>query len=661
MASYFQFAGKFTRHPSVFARVDDTGLIPTPTGGTRAVAVVGHGHGLQPKTPVLLMNDLDARALIRSGELLDGVLLAFKGGASMVYGVRVDPATQASKDLLDSLGGTAITIKAKNWGIDDNQISIKIEDGSIAGKKVTVRIGIDRYTRDNLFRTAFTLLYTPYAKEAFQLQYTGSGSAATMTITSSHLTTTCTGASGDNLNLTLASYSDITSLLAAIESAAPGKYTHTATHSGDNPLALVAVSAVDIKTGVYSAQEMANGTATMTVSETTVSTAIQYVPSDNFSITLASYPTVEATVDQINTRAGYVAATTTLNPQDASAFGLDNVSAVSILTAAQVTSTLRAMTDWFNALPVVSAIRGTSGKTPANTNFVFLQGGGEGTTMNADWVAAYTALEGVAIAFTTPLTSDAAIHDVAATHVTEMSRSGRYRRAVVGGAGGEAVSDWLGRAVSLNNDRVELVAPGGTDIDQFGVLTDFPPYMIAAMVAGMWAGLDSDGDSITFQPVQLVKVETVLTAGDIERLLAGGVCPIEVVQDRGFLRIVRGISTWLVNDAFDRVEFSTGIALDRTLSNLVATAETFIGQKASNLILHRIGSAESTTLQELLTEQVIFGWDSLKLRLRGDTVYIDVNVQPAVTLNFIGISVRANITTGEITIQVPTPPTPLGL
>jgi hypothetical protein len=59
----------------------------------------------------------------------------------------------------------------------------------------------------------------------FSVLYTGEGSAATMTINSTTLSTACTGATGDNVSLAFASYPTIKSIVDHLN--ATGKYTAT--------------------------------------------------------------------------------------------------------------------------------------------------------------------------------------------------------------------------------------------------------------------------------------------------------------------------------------------------------------------------------------------------------------------------------------------------
>ena len=82
---------------------------------------------------------------------------------------------------------------------------------------------------------------------AINIQYTGDGSASTLTITGGVLTTSCTGAPGDNLSLNLTTYATLQQLVTAIN--ATGKYTAEFLINGAvTSVTLIDVSAIDILT-----------------------------------------------------------------------------------------------------------------------------------------------------------------------------------------------------------------------------------------------------------------------------------------------------------------------------------------------------------------------------------------------------------------------------
>lgn len=582
MATGNFFAGTFTRRPRVAAKVDDYGLTPISAGPTRTVAIIGIATGGEPKVPQLFASPTDAAAVLRGGDLLTAIRRAFSpstefNGAALVYAVRVNPATKATLTLKDAGVINVITLTSVNWGLDENQIKVKVEAGGTQGKKITLAKGTEVYAQDNLYRTAFSI------------HYTGAGSVATMTITGTTLTTAVTGGpGGENLNVDLATYNTLQKLVDFIAAQAAGVYTVVVT--GPNPDAA------------------------------------------------------------------------TLN-------GLDFVTAQDIkTTTVTVLATLQAIVDWLNSgqQPLVTAVRLTpnAGQPPTNLAYTYLTGGAEGSTQNTDWQACFDALQTRDIAFVVPVSSDAAIHAMADTHCQLMSADGRRpRRAFVGAAAGEyssTLSNYLTRAQNLNSDRTALAIQGVKGYDDLtGLAITWPPYIMAAAWAGLQAGVPEIGDSITQKAIRATGLEWLPTKGETEIALAGGLLIAELAENRGFYRIVRGLSSWLKTDAYHRVEISVGIALDEVVRRVVDGLDLFLGQKASPLILHRIASRTQTILISLQEQGVIVGDDAhpayrdIVVKLSGDTAQVDFACQPVLVINFINVTVHAETFTGVVTIETP--------
>ena len=579
MATGNFFAGTFTRRPRVAARVDDFGLTPISAGPVRTVAIIGAAAGGEPHMPQLFASPEDAQAVLRSGELLTALRRSFSpstefNGASLVYAVRVNPATGATL-MLQATGVDVLLLTSKNWGLEENQIKVKIETGSTQGKKITLAQGSSTYVKDNLHQTAFSI------------RYTGAGTAATMTITGTTLTTVITGGPG----------------------------------------------------------------------------------TEALTVDLNVHNTIQKVVDYIAAAAlgAYTTAVTGPNPSAASLNGLDFVTAQDIKTAVfTVTSILQAVVDWFNGgqQPLVKATRQTplGGAAPTNIPYTFLTGGSEGTTTNGDWQACLEALQPREIAFVVPVTADPGVHAMTDVHCHFMSVDGkRPRRAFVGGPLGEYSTNlqtYLTRGANLNSDRTALAIQGIKAYDdQTGVETLYPPYIMAAAWAGLQSGLPEIGDSITQKAVRAIGVEWIPTVGELEIALAGGLLVVELVENKGFYRICRGLSTWLKNDAYHRCEISVGIALDEVVRRVVDSLDLFLGQKASSIILHRIASRTQSTLISLAEQGIIVGdaahppYRDITVKLQGDTARVSFACQPVLVINFINVTVYAETFSGTVTIE----------
>ena len=248
MAREVLWNGKAYRLPQAASRIDSSGLNRVTLGGANVLAILCECTGLiPPKTARKVSNPAEALSLIYTGskEARIAARMAFdpgKGvpGASDVYIVPVNPATAATVTF-----DTKLTLTSYLYGLIANQVKAKIESGTLSGKKISLAFQDNSEVFDNIER------------ESFSIQYTGAGSAATMTIDQSTgtLATTCTDAAADNLSLSFASYDTIQSLVDAIT--ATGKYTVTAlTDKPKTELTtdLDAVTAQDILSAEYTAK-----------------------------------------------------------------------------------------------------------------------------------------------------------------------------------------------------------------------------------------------------------------------------------------------------------------------------------------------------------------------------------------------------------------------
>jgi hypothetical protein len=158
---------------------------------------------------------------------------------------------------------------------------------------------------------------------AFSIKYTGTGTAAMMTVSGTTLTTTVTGGPGGqnlNLDLTNPAYNTIANLVTAIT----GQSGYTATlviATATDSVTLAPVAAQDIKSATYSAQfrqasvfsvrYVGTGTAaTMSISGTTLTTSVTGGPGgENLSFDLSNpaYDTMSELAYTISQKPGYQA------------------------------------------------------------------------------------------------------------------------------------------------------------------------------------------------------------------------------------------------------------------------------------------------------------------------------------------------------------------
>jgi hypothetical protein len=241
----FESAGQRTEHyiPGAYSR---TNFVNGEVGGTSAnrAVIIGESDGGKPNTLYFFYSPSEAIETLRGGPLLEAVLCAFSPGGDLipqyVGAMRVNPGTQASRALLKT-AAQMVTVKTADYGLHTNQVKMKLVAGTQSGsKKIQVSFEGNEYTVDNIIM------------ESFEIKYVGTGSAAMMAITKTGLTTTVTGAAGDNLSIDFSAFATIDKLVNYINDHAaytcvaktPNAATELSTH-------LDSVTSQDIKTATY--------------------------------------------------------------------------------------------------------------------------------------------------------------------------------------------------------------------------------------------------------------------------------------------------------------------------------------------------------------------------------------------------------------------------
>ena len=564
------FGGRLLTTPTTASVVDDSGLANQNLTVGNVAAFIGRSSGGAPNTALRFGTPDEAKAALISGELLTAVLNAFNpsadtGGPSEVVAVRVNPAVQAALALLDSGSNPVINLASTDYGLYTNQIKVKVESGSVQGKKITTQFGNNYYTQDNIYRNAF------------QVQYSGAAATATMTIAATSITLQ-----------------------------AP--------------------------------------------SGTTVAT-----------IDLTAFPTIQQVVDYINSVAGFTASVSDGNGAKPALNGLDGATAVDVKTSAvTATANLQAIVDWFNGQGegYITATRAANAlNVPANLPWTYLSGGSDGIVTMNEWSNAYTVLQTEDVQWVTPVSPDAAIHAMNDAHCSFMSTVGKMeRRGFAGSDIGTTDADAIARAKSLNSDRTSLVHIGYYDFDANGNLTLLPPYLLAAKIAGAFSGVNP-GTPLTNKSLKVQGLERKLrNPTDTDALIQGGVLCVEDTK-KGY-KVVQSITTWLTNDNYDKVEVSTGVAVDYVARNVREALDDAIrGQKGSPILLSRAVSVTDSKLRELARPEpqgpgVIVGDDKnpaykgITASLQGDVVRVQFYCQPAIGVNYVLVTIFAQAYSG---------------
>ncbi|WP_175787415.1 hypothetical protein [Burkholderia anthina] len=406
----------------------------------------------------------------------------------------------------------------------------------------------------------------------------------------------------------------------------------------------------------------AQTTATMTITPTSITLAAP-AGTTVATIDLNAYPTVQKVVDYINTVAGFAASVSGGSGTAPTLNGLDNVVAQSVKTTTyNVTANLSAIVSWLNGpgQPLVTATRvAGAGTLPVQIPFTYLSGGADGTATNTNWSSAFTALQAVDVQWITPITSNSAIWAMADAHAQFMSTVGRMeRRVICGMALGSTDAQAITAAFAINSDRTSLVHIGHYDYDQTGQLSGlqlFSPYLTAAIIAGAFSGV-SPGTPMTNKALSVSGLERLLlNPTNTDPLITGGVLCVEKTKN-GFM-VVQSISTWLVNDNYDKVEQSVGWALDYVARNVRDGLDVLRGQKNNQITLARAASITESRLRQLAIPDpqgpgVLAGdpdnpaYQNITAAAVGDAIAVSFQCSPVLPANYIAVTIYAVPFTG---------------
>jgi hypothetical protein len=594
------FNGKFTRVPGVFSNVSTTGLASPNLNNPVVVAIVGQGLGGQPGVPLTFITPSDAVVTLRGGDLLTGVLRAFTPSNTQ------PGASQVIAVRVDPAVQATTTLKDTN-----SANSVVITSINYGANDNLDSIQVSAGTISGLKATisgvyngvAVSFVRDNLGDNAFTLKYDGSGAtAATVQVSNGVLTTTITG---------------------------------------------------DANTA----------------------------PLD---ITLSQYPTVAAVVNFINAQHGYIATITTAHPNETPV--LDGVAtAQSILTTAyQLTANLQAFVNGVNgSQPLVSAAIASGASLPPATTAtaVYLTGGADignkhldGTSNSGftvttanDWTPAFNALSSTNAFLIAAMSSDPTVWAALQSFITTNSTTSLPRRGYVGEALGKysiGLTNYTTDTAAINYDRMVFAAQGFTDNDDITRSpTTYPPYIMAAVLAGLQSG-QPVGNSITNRDIRALSLEWTPSSSDLETAIANGICVIGSDPNLGILRVVRGISTWLQDNNFYRTEVSTGIALDTAMQIWAGALQPLKGLPGSPDFLARVVSVSDSALTIATNAGALIGdsnnppYSNLIAKASGDATTVTAILQPPVPQNFLLLQVQTTVFQGSVTASVVGTPVP---
>ncbi len=612
------------------------------------------------------------------------------GSANRIYISKTNMGTQAQAIVATAYG----TLKDKNWGIDGNKYSYQVSQSlpeiapSITGGVITA------------FGAALDGL-------SFSVRQNG-GAAVVVTLgTGTHadidaLIIELNALLPSGLNAEEGEADDSVRIYADVDNAANAKgwgksfelidstpgdlaaleHEEGLTVSAQEPEVQIDINRQDtnVNESFLAAAEVAleigydGTTATVTVSDTTLSTIVTGGTGANLSLALSQYNTLADLAAYINSQTGYSAsvtpASTQTSPMKLDDFGPQGICST---TAGLKPGRIKKSTANFQKAMDQSAVLdwtpdAAQGLPDVMASKAFLSGGTKGSTTAANIVSSMIDLEGINVNFVVPLYSRDASEDIAdgltessstytidavnalvKSHVLKMStpKIKKHRTAFLSFWGD--YSDAKDKAGSLAHYRVSLAMQRTSQADSAGVIQNFLPWHTAAVAAGMQAA--GFYKSITNKFANIISYQDPEgfdsgSPGDIEEALDAGLLFLEkaVVGSKWVCdQTTYGIDTNFVYNSIQAVYGADLISLD--LADSFQTA--FVGQSladvdAATAISFLASKMDQYKKQKLIaaSDDAPLGFKNAKVSINGPIMEVSVEIKLATAILFIPINIE---------------------
>jgi len=254
MARYYDFAGRKIIRPGSYTKQK----FPEEEGaGAILGEVIIMGEATKGGIPYDAEDDINDVFNIVDGQ---AEALEWFGGGDVYYGAeffltcskdpRFNTPSEAKCLVVNKMTAAETTLKNgsddiidvsfKKYGVDGNTVAIKVSTGTNEGKLIQMKYkGSEILDEDDV-----TL-------DLMSIRYTGDAVTSTITITDEKITTECAAVAEDNLDITLADFGDMGSLINYINE--QSNYTCLLTGKSDEFTTVFdAVTAQDIKSAAYS-------------------------------------------------------------------------------------------------------------------------------------------------------------------------------------------------------------------------------------------------------------------------------------------------------------------------------------------------------------------------------------------------------------------------
>lgn len=690
------FNGAAIIRPGSYTKIVVENLTGFPLQPTGAVGIIGEAVGGEPHVLDILEGTQiqSAKERYKSGPIADALELVanpsrdprIPNGASKIVIYKTNAGLKSALALQNKAVSPAdiLNLSSKNWGSDENTLSVAVSEGTVVGKEAQLLGTIDGpFTLAGAETLKLLINGTLYT-------YTGtlSGSqsaallAADMNTGGNWLPSKPVIASAEGLKVKVVL--DVAALPAAARDY--GYIQVDATSTLDTIVGLAGeirgqkgsriftfrkgvIEEVSLELGgqdQFSIKYTGAGTAAVmsilkTSGEIRLQTTITGTPADNLDILLVDADggnkhTMKSLSDLINSHAAYESAVITPNIYD-NADDLDWYTAIDIKNVAlkvrrDMAAAAESITS-FSQLANAARIDNVIGELETFANPEFFTGAADGSSTNSDFANGFEAFKEEKIGVVVPLISKDqgaltidSINALALSHANwGWSTVGKSERAAFVSKLGS--KDQFKEACrGLNNGYVSCFGQQVRVLNKFSELIWLDPWAMACIAAGMRAGAEV-GEPLTFKVINVndVRVQdgSWNPRKDYAEMIEAG-CTIAEPLDTGGFRITLGNTTYGVDPSFVWNRESVVQAAGYVAYDLRFNLELqFTGTKAKTGTAEAIANFIKARMSSYLDADIIVGDDlneglgfkNLRVQVEGNTVLINVSITPVQGIDFI--------------------------
>lgn len=623
------FNGRYYIKPQVATYVDDTALTPVGLVGSNVIGMMGPSNDGIPNQAYLITSLSDATDIFGEGPLVDGVAMAFNGGAQYIWATRVGGTYTAATKLFASVPTQAVyatsatpnipfELLSNAYGLQANGIVTTTYATSTSARGVSVSVA----AQGNII-TGEGIFYDTLKIEA------GSGAATSTTFTIGAGTGIMTLSDGTNTapTIDLTGVASTTDLVSRIKAA---MFLATPDPIDDTDFAftiLKEVPGTQLDDGAVSVAQGDSNTLCADVKavfdwfNSGVQPYVYAVDSGNIFATAAAK---NLTLLQVAADPGTIKTI---------AMSLGTPAVVGTINATSYTGVLAEIYEDLDIDLIVPIVDSYLGAGPVITS----------TVPDAIFSSVLIHCKEMST-----IKSEERIGLVGYQFEGGTSPTGTLSAGTTPDGDGDAlVSTLKTKASAFNSPYMVVCAPRFKAFDTNGNLKYFNGTYTAAYIAGLIASFGV-GEPITNKDVSGIQaLSTYFKNRQILQLIDNGVLTIERVG--GGLKVVQGVTSWIADDNYNKKEISVRLATNYIAKNCRENLKTFIGRKNSPNMLQIIRGSLIQVLRELENNEIIVGTPSypayrnLTLTATGDVVYVSFECSPVLPINYIMITIHATV------------------